>query len=75
MKNTIKVTLCLNATLVFIVLFYSTSLIAGTFKETFNDDLSDQLTVNTFIGSVQIVNRIGVIIKNKYNEADKYIIA
>ena len=35
-------------------MFYSTSLFAKTFSETFDVDLGDQLTVKTDVGSIKI---------------------
>lgn len=54
MKRTIKLATYLNAVLVYFILFYSTSLFAETFTETFNVNLGGQLTVQTDVGSIKI---------------------
>jgi len=54
MKSTIKLTTYLNAVLVYLILFYSTSLFAETFTESFDVNLGGQLTVRTDAGSIKI---------------------
>ncbi len=54
MKSSIKLTTYLNAVLVYLILFYSTSLFAETFTETFDVNLGGQLTVKTDAGSIKI---------------------
>jgi len=54
MKNSIKLTTYLHAVIIYIILFYSTSLFAETFKETFDVNLGGQLTVKTDTGSIKI---------------------
>jgi hypothetical protein len=54
MKSSIKLATYLNAILFYVVLFYSTSLFAETFTETFDVDLGGQLTVKTDAGSIKI---------------------
>ncbi|PKG97891.1 hypothetical protein [Paraglaciecola sp. MB-3u-78] len=54
MKNSIKLSTYLNAILIYLILFYSTSLFAETFKETFDVSLSGQLTIKTDAGSIKI---------------------
>lgn len=54
MKSSIKIATYLNAILLYFVLFYSTSLFAETFKETFDVDLGGQLTIKTDAGSIKI---------------------
>ena len=54
MKNSIKLTTYLYAVLIYLILFYSTSLFAETFTETFDVDLGGQLTVKTDASSIKI---------------------
>lgn len=54
MKSSIKLATYLNAVLVYFILFYSTSLFAKTFTETFDVNLGGQLTVKTDAGSIKI---------------------
>ena len=54
MKNSIKLAGYINAVLVYLILFYSPSLFAETFTETFDVDLGAQLTVKTDAGSIKI---------------------
>jgi hypothetical protein len=54
MKSSIKLTTYLNAVLVYLILFYSTSLFADTSTETFDVKLGGQLTIKTDAGSIKI---------------------
>ena len=54
MKSSIKFAIYLNAVLVYFLLFYSTSLFAETFTETFDVNLGGQLIVNTDAGSIKV---------------------
>ncbi|WP_293751478.1 hypothetical protein [uncultured Paraglaciecola sp.] len=47
MKSSFKLATYLNAILIYCALFYSTTLFAETFSETFDVDLGGQLTVKT----------------------------
>ncbi|GAC17040.1 hypothetical protein [Paraglaciecola arctica] len=52
MKRTIKLITYLNAVLVYLILFYSTSLFSKTFSETFNVNLGGLLTIQTDTDSI-----------------------
>ena len=54
MKSSFKLATYLNAILIYFVLFYSTTLFAETFSETFDVDLGGQLTIKTDTGSIKI---------------------
>lgn len=54
MKSSFKLATYLNAILIYCALFYSTTLFAETFTETFDVDLGGQLTVKTDNGSIKI---------------------
>ena len=54
MKNSIKLATYINAVLIYLILFYSTSLFAETFTDTFDVDLGAQLTVKTDAGSIKV---------------------
>ena len=54
MKRTIKLISYVYAILLYVALFYSTSLFAETFNETFNVNLGGQLTIQTDAGSIKI---------------------
>jgi hypothetical protein len=70
MKNSIKLTTYLHAVIIYIILFYSTSLFAETFKKTFDVNLGGQLTVKTDTGSI----KIPPLMKPQYNFKLKLII-
>jgi hypothetical protein len=76
MKSAIKLTTYLNAILVYLILFYSTSLFADTFTETFDVDLGGQLTVKTDVGSIKIETHneatIELRVKIENQEGDKF---
>jgi hypothetical protein len=77
MKRTIKLITYLNAVLVYLILFYSTSLFAKTFSETFNVDLGGQLTIQTDTGSIKIKTHdeatIELQVKIENREANEFL--
>jgi len=60
MKSSFKLATYLNAILIYCALFYSTTLFAETFSETFDVDLGGQLTVKTDNGSIKCIFRPNV---------------
>jgi len=76
MKSTIKLTTYLNAVLVYLILFYSTSLFAETFTESFDVNLGGQLTVRTDAGSIKIETHddatIKLQVKIEHREGDEF---
>ncbi|WP_339724092.1 DUF4097 family beta strand repeat-containing protein [uncultured Paraglaciecola sp.] len=54
MKITIKPATYLSAVVLYFILFYSTSLFAKTFSDTFNVNLGGQLNVQTDTGSIRV---------------------
>lgn len=76
MKSSIKFTTYLNAVLVYIILFYSTSLFAETFTEKFDVNLGGQLTVRTDAGSIKIETHdeatVELRVKIENREGDKF---
>ncbi|MBL4630231.1 MAG: DUF4097 family beta strand repeat protein [Paraglaciecola sp.] len=71
MKSSIKLTTYLNAVLVYFILFYSTSLFARTYTETFDVSLGGQLTIQTDKGSINIETHDEATIKLKIKIEDK----
>jgi hypothetical protein len=71
MKSSIKLTTFLNAVLVYLILFYSTSLIAETSTETFDVNLGGQLTVKTDAGSIKIETHDEAILELRVKIEDK----
>ena len=76
MKNSIKLATYINAVLIYLILFYSTSLFAETFTDTFDVDLGAQLTVKTDAGSIKIETHdeatIELRVKIEDREGDKF---
>jgi hypothetical protein len=76
MKRTIKLATYLNAVLVYFILFYSTSLLAETFTESFNVDLGGQLTIQTDAGSIKIKTHdeatIELLVKIENRKGDEF---
>lgn len=76
MKSSIKLATYLNAILLYIVLFYSSSLFAETFTETFDVNLGGQLTIKTDAGSIKIETHdeatIELRVKIENREGDKF---
>jgi hypothetical protein len=79
MKKYIKLTTYLNAILVYLILFYSASIFAETFTETFDVELGGQLILNTDVGSIKIDTHNESIIELQFNVdnrmGDNFIIA
>ena len=54
MKNYIKLTIYINAILIYLILFYSTCLYAETFKENYYVDLDVRWNIITDVGLIKI---------------------
>ena len=54
MKNSLKITAYLNAVFIYLLLFYSSSIFAKTYNETFDVELGGKLTIQTDAGSIRI---------------------
>lgn len=76
MKSTIKCTTYLNAILIYLALFYSTSLFAETFNHTFDVELGGVLTIKTDAGSIKIETHdkatIELQVKVENTQGDKF---
>ena len=76
MKNLSKVIFCVNVVLLYAVLFYSSSIMALTYQESFKVEIGGSLDIQTDVGSIAISTHkqpsIELTIKIESEDADKF---